>query len=423
MGGMNYLEGRAKGTDKGRSWDDYIKVERDKLANGGTAGTVGNVAGTVGSVLIPGAAVTKAPLVVGKLGRLGLGVAQGAAQGAVLGAGEADDGDRLAGAGKGAALGGALGTIAPILTGPSMAQKVQRFVNKAGGEEQARRVAEASTALKALADREAQGGVALGARDANAVANRGVQEALDVVKDPTQRAALLRGRGLNDSDLSSLPPEIAETIRFQNAVQAATAAKPASNNLIARAGRVVADNVIPIKPVRDYVVNHVLGGRATREQTIADLVGQSKVADAVTSKLGASKASQALDTLKATAKASADKDAAAAAQKIADAAAKAQQQAQVRIAMAKATRMPQGGGFQTLLAGGDSGLNLPSKQAIQDLRALSQHPVLGKLADELRRTGAIKDNEAGFYGLTNALRKMQEGRQAAWRAKNPKGNP
>jgi hypothetical protein len=91
--------------------------------------------------------------------------------------------------------------------------------------------------------------------------------------------------------------------------------------------------------------------------------------------------------------------------------------------MAKATRMPQGGGFQTLLSGGDSGLNLPAKQAVQDLRALSNHPVLGPIADEMRRTGGVADNEAGFYGLTNAMRNMQEARQAASAGSAATGGP
>jgi hypothetical protein len=432
---MDELTGRTQGT----TYEENLKKERKQDED---ASTGAKVAGTVIGSLIPGLGVLKAaqaPATASRLARAGYGAASGAAMGAASGVGHNDE-DSLVSKGmdalKGGAVGGVVGGVIPAVLPATMEQKVASFIKKHGSDEQARRIAEGSQDLTGLATREAQGAKALGAKNRNGLAEKYIQDASKYIKDPEARTALQEGRNLSDAQLAELPENIREVVNKHTALMAATAPTPARNGIVSKALRAAVDSgalgEIPIpgasvlfnnRPTREFILNRVLGGRETTEAAIQNLVKQAPVADKVLEKLGPSKGAQALQKLQAqsqAAKRAADTDTA---QKIADVAAKAQQQAKVKITMAKATRMPQGGGFQTLLAGGDSGLNLPSKVAIQDLRTLSNHPVLGKLADELRRTGAIKDNEAGFYGLTNALRKMQEGRQAAWRAKNPKGNP
>jgi hypothetical protein len=322
---MDELTGRTKGT----TYDQNLAAERQKDKDGGVANTAGQVAGA----FVPGLGVLKAataPATASRLARAGYGAASGAAMGAVSGVGHNDE-DSLVSKGldalKGGAIGGVIGGVIPAVLPATLEQKVGSYIGKQGGEEQARRAAEATKALKTLSERETQGGVALGAKDANAVGNRYVQEAMDATTDKGLRTALQRGRALTDEDLAKLPPEIADQIKMQQTVQALTAAKPANNNILARAGRMVADNVIPIKPVRDYVVNHVLGGRATREQVIQDLIKQSKVANAVSEKLGPSGASKGLEALRQQAAAQAAARGATVGQNATDGAARAAQRA------------------------------------------------------------------------------------------------
>ncbi|WP_429282094.1 hypothetical protein [Paraburkholderia sp. GAS41] len=89
----------------------------------------------------------------------------------------------------------------------------------------------------------------------------------------------------------------------------------------------------------------------------------------------------------------------------------AAQQAAAQVAQVNtlraATRMPVGGGFQTLLQGGQSGLNLTSADANQGLRILANHPTLGPIANEMRASGGVQD-PTQFYGLTNGLRGLKE---------------
>jgi muramidase (phage lysozyme) len=100
------------------------------------------------------------------------------------------------------------------------------------------------------------------------------------------------------------------------------------------------------------------------------------------------------------------KQAAAQAQAAQAAAARAAAQPSTQ-ALSAATRMPQGGGYQTLLQGGASGLNLTSQEANNGLRALANHPVLGPIANEMRQTGGVA-NEQQFYALQNGLRGLKQ---------------
>jgi len=80
---------------------------------------------------------------------------------------------------------------------------------------------------------------------------------------------------------------------------------------------------------------------------------------------------------------------------------------QARNELTKATRMPLGGGYQELLQGGRSGLNMTSAEANAGLRVLANHPTLSAAANEMRHTGAVADTTQ-FYALQNALRGLKE---------------
>jgi hypothetical protein len=503
---MDELTGRTKGT----TYDQNLANERKKDED---ASTGAKVAGTVLGAAVPGLGVLKAaqaPATASRALRALYGAGTGAIEGAASGLGH-DDSDNLVdkaksagvGAGVGAALGGPLAAVMPA----TMSQKVASYIKNNGGEEGARRVAEATKDLTGLASREAQGGKAIGAKQANAIGNGYVAQAMDHIADPEIRTALQRGQALSDAQLAKLPPDIAAIINKQTTVGAQTAAKPAYDNIFAKAGRAAARNLIPIEAVRNLAVN-ALGGRETREQAIQKLIKQGPVADKVLEQLGPSKGAQALKVLQAksaatqaqnasragfgteagqvlakdaenaqvkaaadAAKAEAEKmqsmadlkakdptnvlglgnplgaprnpaemkefsstlrhqmenspqtqaaRATQAADEQANAVALAQKAQASRNAMSKATRMPLGGGYQQLLQGGASGLNLTSKEANQGLRALSNHPVLGPHAEELRRTGLIGD-ESAFYGVQNGLRGMKEQGYIGKQMQGPQG--
>lgn len=83
-----------------------------------------------------------------------------------------------------------------------------------------------------------------------------------------------------------------------------------------------------------------------------------------------------------------------------------------RNAILEANRMPLGGPFQELLAGGRSGLNLTTDQAIDALRLVSaknKANPLGTAADQIRRSSpdGVTNTDA-FYGVQNEIRKLQE---------------
>jgi hypothetical protein len=445
---MDELTGRTKGT----TYDQNLANERKKDEDASTgAKVVGGLAGAA----VPGLGILKAvqaPATASRVVRGLYGAGVGAAEGAASGLGH-NDSDNLVdkvksagvGAGVGAALGGPLAAVMPA----TMSQKVASYV-KQHGEEGARRVAEATQDLTGLASREAQGGKAIGAKQANAIGNGYVAQAMDHIADPEIRTALQRGQALSDAQLAKLPPDIAAIINKQTTVAAQTAAKPASDGILAKAARVAARNLIPIEALRNLAVN-AAGGRETREAVIQKLIKQGPVADKVLEQYGPSKGAQALKVLQAKSaatqaqnasragfgteagqvlakdaenaqvKAAADavkaKTAADAQATAADLAAKAQAS---RNAMSKATRMPLGGGFQETLQGGRSGLDLTSKDSLAGLRALSNHPVLGPAATELRRTGKIAD-ENSFYAVQNGLRGLKEQGYIGKQMQGPQG--
>lgn len=274
--------------------------------------------------------------------------------------------------------------------------------------------------------------------------------------------ALQGARGLNDAQVAGIRnmpglPQgvgdaVADAIQQKQRTLAITAAVPVSSNPLLSVARMAVDNgalhLIPgigpllnLKSIREGITG-LLGGRENRTANIASAIGQANNAgaflaqqgpgQAVQSAAGLAQMARSAQAARAAAQASQQAAAvntqagafigrgmqAAAAQRAtlaqgpaqrlaaAQAAAQAAAAQQQRNTLQAATRMPLGGGYQTLLQGGQSGLNLTPQQANAGLRILSNHPVLGPIANEMRQTGGVAD-PTQFYALQNGLRGLQ----------------
>jgi hypothetical protein len=537
--------------------------ERQQTANGGPAEQIGELAS---GLLTDGAGAVKlaqmAPT-TSKVARAAVGSLGGAVDGTINYYGHNDgpvnDADLQQAQGWGAAL-GPLAALAPATQAQKAAQFAtdragpatglsawQRLGNNLTGAltpEQQARVGMASQSSIDMADRAnnvAQAGGTMNPSIANAVAAKYTQQAGDAVRlmDPSpQRTVLLnaldRSTGLDDGEIAALrtSPEgnaVADAIQQRQNAMALTGAQPASQNPIAKVGRMVVNNgglglltphsailgaVTDLAPVRNVITN-LLGGRENRTVNIGNLIGDAENARAYQAVNGPSafaqsqpnlqqigqqalaqitpaqwqagqqrqaaqigpqispmqlQAAQQQQAQQAALQATQQAQTAAAAktalqqkQALADqwnsdpsnmiglsnpngvphnadqmsafsstlkaqmqarqyaAEQQAQQAAAAKAAAAAAnqpspqalqasTRMPLGGGYQTLLQGGASGLGLTSQEANQGLRILSNHPVLGPAANEMRQTGGVA-NEQQFYALQNGIRKLKENGQ------------
>lgn len=75
-----------------------------------------------------------------------------------------------------------------------------------------------------------------------------------------------------------------------------------------------------------------------------------------------------------------------------------------------ASRTPLGGGFQELLQGGRSGLNMTTDQAIDSLRLvskMSKDTPIGQAASAMLKSREVTDADA-FYGVQNLIRRLSE---------------
>jgi hypothetical protein len=130
--------------------------------------------------------------------------------------------------------------------------------------------------------------------------------------------------------------------------------------------------------------------------------------------LGAPRNATEMAEFSAVMKAQMQKRADEAAQKLAEqtaakGASKASQELATRNQVLQETRMPLGGAFQELLPGGKAGTNMSSEEAIQALRLLSRKGgAVGDGAKQILKSPRELLNDDVFYGVQNALRKLQE---------------
>lgn len=442
------------------TYDQNLAAQRAQDQAGGAAFHVGQLGGAflpgVGQVGLAAHAVEAVPT-ASRLLKLGAGAGAGAAEGTANYLGHNDGPVNLSDLSANAAVGTLGGTVLGAMNKHTGDQMAESFLRKAGGAgDDATRIANAQQAaeitqgLQGLQGRTTQGDTALGPADANALANKYTQDAANAIRQVPKTAdrqtllqALNMPRALTDDEVTALRAlphgdAVADAIQMRNRAMAMTAASPASSNPILAMGRTGVDNGLlgtaayaTGHPVIGMALNsgfarnlagRLLGGRENRTGNIASWLKQGDNAEAFLNKYGNSAANQSAQGLQGNiqqtlaAQQASQQAAQAQVQQVRQQAAQAQQAATAqqaaqtvaaKNALTKATRMPIGGGYQTLLQGGASGLNLSSSEANQGLRALSNHPVLGPIADELRQTGAVADPNS-FYALQNGLRGMKE---------------
>lgn len=398
-------------------------------AIGAAAGLEGGAAGLAG---IAAKSVPTTSMII----RASAGAAGGAAEGALNYSGH-DDGpvngnDLTASSIIGAAL-GPLGAVG----GPTVEQRAAQFLTNAGGDAAtAMQKAAIAQDFGALQSRGTQGGAKLGIADAVALANKYASDAgrsIDTLastgaidQDTAQQlqGALRNGQALNDvqlNDIRAMPnvPQgvgdaVADAIQKRQTLNAMTQARPetwsvARTALSHAVGQGVGAAVgLPVIGgfIAQPIVRKMMSGGATEAENIASMAKQAQNAQAFLGRQAA-QGVQVPTGLSQLAQQATQAQAARQTQVAALAARQIlTQQAQTNTLRA-ATRMPIGGGFQTLLQGGQSGLNLTSKDANQGLRVLANHPTLGPISDEMRQTGMVT-NPTNFYALQNGLRGLKE---------------
>lgn len=420
------LDSLTGGGQSGKTnYADALAAQRQRDKEGGAARLVGQVAG---SMVVP-AGVAGSMTSGSRLVRAGGGAVAGGVQGFLYGAGssEGDAKARLEGAIQGAKTNALIGGVTAGLLPATVAQKGSKFISNAGSDADAALNAEiAARARQEFLNpaRAVNGNLPpMGAKELNAkVTNSFLREGIDVVnqlpKDSEVRKpfldALRRGVGNTQDELEKLSalPGGDAVVAIINKAQRAdkmTAAMPADNNMLVKGIRIGADYALP--GVISKPLNYLLNNRKTREEVGKGVVKQGgEIAENVLERVGPSAATTALDDLAAMAqKAQASRQAMisqAQAKKAADLA----QQLVNRNQVLGQTRMPLGGGFQELLQGGQSGLNMTTNQAIDGLRLVSRmdkNSPVSQAAQSILRSEPVKDPNA-FYGVQNILRRLSE---------------
>ena len=322
-----------------KAYDEALKAQRQRDAEGGGARIAGQIAGA----LVPGTGVLKAlqaPATASRTGRALAGSATGAVQGAAYGSGsaEGDLNDRLAGAGEGALWGAGTGGVLGAAIPATVGQKVNSYIKEAGSADNAALKAEIAQKVQQEFNNPARmvdGKLApMTPKELNGkVVNSYLREGRAVIdqlpKDAPGRKELSAAlsRGLNNSvdELASLEnvpggKEVSSIIQKAMTADKTTAQTLQSPTLTAYGIRGLA-NAIP--PVLGGVLGGPLGfatgaildrymvsplarqltGKMTRTEVGQNLVDKvAKLSEPVLEKTGASEATQGLTKLQQMAK-------------------------------------------------------------------------------------------------------------------------
>jgi hypothetical protein len=424
------LDSLTGGGQSGKTnYDEALKAQRqrDKDASGF------RTAGQVLSAVIPSGVAIRAVDGATKLARVGAGAATGALQGGLYASGSSEkeltDPAILPeiglGAGGGALLGGALTAVIPT----TVKQEANRFIRKSGSDSAAKVDAEIVRDLNKIASNENARGNPVQALQANALETKYVKEVENAFKSIGKKtlektglkgedinAALQQRRIITPDELSNLRntkagTALADAIEKAQRTRSLTAPVPASDNPLARTGRTLLD-LAPIPQPLRYAGQRILGARSTREDVINKMIDPktASAAEDVLARLGPSDATQSLSRLQQMAQKAQTGAQAQQAQQAASRTQSLAQQAQTKNQVLQSTRVPQGGGFQELLTGGRSGLNMSTEQGIDALRIISKmkkdNPV-GKAAQEMLQSKPVSDPNA-FYGVQNMIRRLSE---------------
>jgi hypothetical protein len=330
-GYKKYLQPALSQAVNGGSFEDAQLRVKDMYDAQGPATT----AGELGSVLVPGLgqaslanAAVKAVPTASRLAKVAAGAGAGAVEGAANYVGRSQGPMNLSDASAYMAMGALPGSVMGAANKHTSEQLGNSFIKKAGGDVEAARDAEIVQGLHGLQNRETQGGTALGAKDANALANSYTQKAADAIRkiDPgPERQGLLnalqRGGSMDNEAISALrtSPQghaVADAIQMQQRTLAMTAAKPANTGTLASAARMAVDNgalgfvpgiggLLNLKPVRTSVLN-MLGGRENRTANISKALKDYEGAVAASKKLGPSAAAKSAQDLQQMGQAAVD---------------------------------------------------------------------------------------------------------------------
>lgn len=325
----------------------------------------------------------------------------------------------------GGTVGGAIGKVVNRLSGHKAIEDLAKKSN--GSLEGVKMDAEIVEGLSRAADNPNFRGQDLRTEQLNQLGEAGIKEAQKAIAgsgkqlaaeglDPKlARSALDRWKSLGADEIDSLRTTpsgnaIADAITKSQLTRSMTAQQFSSGGLqrLARAGA----DAAPIPQAIRHGVRAVFGGGRARHDVAADLLkkGNVKAANRILADLGNSQASKAGDVLDSLVKTTVAEQAAKATSKIDQKSKAAAAMKKTKIDVLGETGMPMSGAFQTFLDGGASGLNMTSDEAIKGLRLLARNnknKVIGKAAKDVLKSGNV-EQEAAFYGLTNAMRKLRE---------------
>ena len=199
---------------------------------------------------------------------------------------------------------------------------------------------------------------------------------------------------------------LVDNLQKANRTYELTQAIEANNGMIPKLARTAVDSglldagimsatglPVPIASAARAGIKKALGGNETRTEVI-NQVGSPralKAADQFLAENGPSDATKGLGVLRQAAESKG-------AQEAADAGALRE----ANIAGMRLNRAPAGGAFQTL----KQYTGMPDEEIVQSLRILSNHPVLGKYADQIR-AGGNTDNGA-LFAVQNAINGLQK---------------
>jgi hypothetical protein len=408
-----------------QSYDAILAAQRQRDKEGGGYRTIGQV----GGALIPFGAVTTSTAGASRAARAGAGALTGAVQGGLYGTGssEGDLEQRLADGVKGAVLGGTTGGILGGVLPATAAQKGNEFVRKAGSEAEASVNAEIIKRAQAEFNNPARlvnGKLPpLGAKELNQkITNSFLREGKDIVSqlpknDPNKKEltkALSRGINNTQDELAALSKikggqEVVDIINKAQRADKLTAAMPANNNLLVKGARVISDFALP--GVVSKPINYILNNRKSREDVGQRLIDKNAtIADDILARFGPSKATESLNTLQGMATKAQQADVARRAAAAQANQAKMTESILNRNKGLEVSRMPLGGGFQELLQGGRSGLNMGSDEAIKALRVVSKMAKDSPVSDAAKtilKSGSVK-NADDFYNVQNTIRRLSE---------------
>lgn len=374
--------------------------------------------------------------------RVANAAANGAIYGGLAGSGEAS-GDTnavqaLKNTGTGAALGATIGTVAtPVINkGLELASRFSPTVDKALTRGEINRNFTNNPTANVDAEITRDLGMMRGGKNTElkAVELNDLQgRYIDQVKQLAKNAGVLGDvESLSIDRFRSLlaDPEalaklqgtkegqaILDNLNKANRTYELTQAAESNNGVIPKLSRTLVDSGIldagimgltgipvPVATAARQGIKKALGGNSTRAEVAAGLVTErgQKAANQFLEEAGPSEATKGLGILRQAADDTAAQKAAEMASKKAQSEAAQGVLKEANIAGMRMNRAPAGGAFQSL----KQYTGMADDEIVDALRVLSNHPTLGKFADQIRHGGNTDDG--AIYAVQNAINGLQK---------------